>query len=313
MRYLSLLLVLLLTPFYLAAISDNAGTTGFAFFKIAYSARAAALGGAYTAQSQANDGALFNPAGLYLAQKRSLQTTYVSWLQGYNGAGINYSAPVNEKCGFAFYGQYLGADDFEKTTANSDGSWNDEGSFSSGETLVGAAAGYHYSDVLNLGASVKYLRESIDSYSASAVAFDIGVLHQTSNEKLKLALTLKNIGSQLTYFTDANNNEGLPMTASVGVNYQAGEKVLILADVNKPFAEDFDLRIGAEYSIHSMLDLRLGYTSRGSDWHAGSSGGNLSGITAGFGTHYKNLSLDYAAASYGQLGLVQQLGLVYNF
>jgi long-subunit fatty acid transport protein len=63
MKYKIISLMLLLYVVNVAA-EDTAGTTGFTFLKVNYSARAAAMGNAYTGLANDAGAVFFNPAGL---------------------------------------------------------------------------------------------------------------------------------------------------------------------------------------------------------------------------------------------------------
>src|SRR5262245_41323537 len=64
-----------------AQAKGKAGTSGAAFLKIAAGARAAALGGAYTALADDASSILWNPAGMAKLEKAEVTATRSQWLQ----------------------------------------------------------------------------------------------------------------------------------------------------------------------------------------------------------------------------------------
>ena len=306
----ALLLCLSLAP--LAAIHDDAGTTGFNFLKVTYSTRAAAMGNANTGQSDDADAVFFNPAGLMNAESTQLATSYMHYFDGFQGGSLSFLLARNPRFRTAAFAKFLSRGDITKTIVDNSGNYaGTDGTYGSSNIEAGLSAAFVLNDVINLGVTAKYIHEGIDGHSASAALVDVGVLHQTTNEHLKLGLALRNVGTQLSYFTSAEYDEGMPTLVEVGFSYSPVEKLTANLDIYKPLAADFSGRLGAEYRVHPMLDLRAGYKTNADDWRTGGDAEFLAGISGGFGVHWRNYVIDYAASSYGDLGLVHQFGIRY--
>jgi long-subunit fatty acid transport protein len=99
-RNLALILIILL-PVILIAQNENAGTSGFTFLKVNYSARAAAMGNAYTGLSNDADAVFFNPAGLVQIDSPQASITYMSYLDGINCGSAAYVYPIDDKTSLA--------------------------------------------------------------------------------------------------------------------------------------------------------------------------------------------------------------------
>ncbi|MCD4829232.1 MAG: PorV/PorQ family protein [Candidatus Cloacimonetes bacterium] len=307
----ALLLAMLVMP--LAAIHDDAGTTGFNFLKVTYSARAAAMGNAYTGLSNDADAVFFNPAGLVEAQSSELATSYLHYFDGFQGGSLSFLLARNPRFRTAVFTKFLTRGDITRTVVDDAGNYaGEDGTYAASNIEAGLSVAFVLNDVINLGLNAKFIRESIDGSSASAALLDVGILHQTTNENLKLGLVMRNLGTQLSYFSDAEYDEGMPLLVEVGFSYQPTEKLLANLDIYKPMASDFSGRLGVEYRIHQLLDLRGGYNTDSNDWRTGGGADFLAGISMGFGVHWRNYVIDYAASSYGDLGLVHQFSIRYS-
>ncbi|MDY6914853.1 MAG: PorV/PorQ family protein [Candidatus Cloacimonadota bacterium] len=308
-----ILLVFITFFIHLGAINENAGTSGFSFFKISYSARAAALSHAYTALSDQLDAVFFNPAGLTQLKQKQVSATYMSYFDGINCGSAVYAQPLKNDYYMAAFTQFLTASE-DRTLVDENGNYaGTDGSFGVSEFLVGASLGKHFSDLVNVGVNLKILQESIDSNSATAVAVDFSILHQTTNQNLKVGLTIKNIGKQLSYYSDEKYEENLPQVLQAGFSYHPDPKVYINFDLYKPLEYDFSALVGVEYHLHHMFCMRAGYKSNSSDWKMEGDYDSFAGISMGFGLNWQNYNLDYAINSYGDLGFVNQITLRYNF
>lgn len=311
-RLTALLLTLVLAIAPLAAIHDDAGTTGFNFLKVNYSARAAAMGQAYTGLSNDADAVFFNPAGLIEAQGTEACASYMSYFEGFQGGSLSFLLARQTKFRTAAFVKYIGNGDITKTTVDDAGNYEGEdGAYGASDIEAGLSAAYRLNDVINLGMNAKFIHEGIDGNSASAAMVDVGVLHQTTNEYLKLGLAVRNIGTQLSYFTDKEYDEGLPTLVEVGFSYHPAEKFIANLDVYKPLASEFSGRLGVEYRVHPMLDLRGGYKTNASDWRTGGDADFLAGMSFGLGVHWRKNVFDYAVSSYGDLGVTHQLSVRY--
>lgn len=294
--------------------NDNKGTTGFNFLRVAYSARAAALANSYIGLSDDANAVFFNPAGLVQISGRSFSSTYINYFEGFHGGAAIYSMPIQEHTQIAFFSQFLGTGSITRTEVDQFGQFTgSDGTFGANNLIFGVSGGRFIHEMLNIGVTGKVIREQLDDHSATAVAADLSILHQTTNEKLIVGVALQNIGTQLTYHTSEKYDEGMPSGAAVGFRYFPHEQLTAVLDIRKPFDHDFAAGAGVEYSVHPTLDLRLGYDTRGSDWQAGGDLDFLSGFSTGLGFTRGSYVVDYAVSSYGDLGIVNQVSLSYLF
>ncbi|MFO7896728.1 MAG: PorV/PorQ family protein [Candidatus Cloacimonadales bacterium] len=307
------ILILLSFCWQLWAENDLAGTTGFAFLKINYSARAAALGNAYTALADNAEAVFFNPAGLQAISSPQATVSYMSYFDGIQAGALSYAKAYNQQIKLAAFMQYMSGSE-TRTLSDQNGEYlGENGTFGFSNTVLGLGGSYYINPLLTVGANLKFLMDILDENSASAVAVDLAILHQTTNENLKLGVALKNFGTQISSYTESDYTEDLPNTICVGFSYHPAEKFYANLDVNKPLAGDYAAQIGVEYQIHDLLALRSGYKSKAEDWQAGGDMEIFSGLSFGLGFTWKQYLFDYAVVSYGDLGFINNLTLTYNF
>ncbi|MCK4654397.1 MAG: PorV/PorQ family protein [Candidatus Cloacimonetes bacterium] len=310
-----IILFILLVSASIFAINDNAGTSGFTFFKVNYSARAAAMGNAFTGLSNDASAVFFNPAGLIQLKSPQASVTYMSYFDGVQCGSAVYTFPKDDKTSFGFFAKGLTAKE-DRTLADENGQYlGTDGTFGMSDIIFGISAARYVIDILDIGFSVKYLHENLDDRTGSAIAFDAGIMHQTTNENLKFGIVFRNFGWQLSYYTESKYEEKLPQLVTAGFSYHPDEKFYATLDIYKPLDFDFSGRIGLEYNIHKMLDLRAGYKSNAGDWKTGGENEFFSGMSfgTGFNLFKYNLKIDYAIISYGDLGFVNQVTVNYLF
>lgn len=312
MRKYFLLIFILAYLSCINAIEETAGTAGFTFLKMQQSARAAALGSAYTALSNDGGAVFYNPAGLVQLNSREVSASYLNYIDGVNCGSVIYGHPLSSKTALGIFFQFLTTRE-DRTLADPAGNYlGTEGTFGISNLLAAISFSRYLNEMLNVGFNLKYIRESLDTNSASALAFDLAILHQTTNDKLKVGLALKNIGRQISYHSDGKFEERLPATAALGFKYQLSEKIIVLLDIIKPFDFGYNGHFGLEYRLLDNFLLRAGYDTNAGDWRSGGDTDFLSGLTAGLGFSWKTYSLDYALVSYGDLGLANYITLKYR-
>jgi len=229
----------------LSGVSEDVGTSGFAFLRITYSAQAAAKANAYTGQADDIETVFFNSAGLPNIKNKTVYTSYISYFEGFQGGAVAYAMPYNETVSLAIHAQYLGNNSIEKTEIDEQGNFiPTSGLFGANNIVFGISGGKYIHEMLNIGLGLKVIRDNLDEHSATAIVGVVALLHQTTNEHLKVGVTLKNFGKQLTYYTSSKYEEKLPTLAVVGFSYSPREEFIANLDIEKPFNDSFKARAG---------------------------------------------------------------------
>lgn len=308
----ALLLLISLVP--LAAQSEDAGNTGFDTLKLIYSAKTMAMGGAVTGLAENPAALSFNPAAILRAPHRKINATVMNHFVGSAGGSIEY---INPRDTFVAYGaslRYWNSGSMDRTEISASGELLETGESFGAQSLVASVSMARFiSLALDFGASAKLILDSIDDASASAVMFDLGVLHHTVNENVKVGLSLRNIGFQTSYYSESKYKERLPVTYSAGISMRMNPELIAAFDIGKAGGENIIVRLGAEYYLYPNLALRAGLKSNAGDYHMGSILGYSGGSSIGLGWKTGNIDLDYALSSYGDLGFINQITISYNF
>lgn len=284
--------------------SDMKGTTALGFLKAGAGARAAALGGAYTALGDDASALYWNPAGLNRVEKRSL----VLMRAGYVGSvTFNYAAYAGRLKGIGAYGaslNYMSAGSVSET----DDQGFETGTMNPGDTALtlgfaGASGGW------NFGASYKFINSRLKT-SASAHAFDIGALSpRYLNGRLNFGFALLNLGGPVKYET---KKERLPFIAKAGAAYRLSSRVGLSSDVCFPVDETPYGALGAEFLMYSREKLKFFWRAGFNSGTMGDFGG-FNGFSAGIGFVFGDIRADYAAVPMGVLGLSNRVSVTMGF
>ena len=280
--------------------SSEAGTSAAQFLKLGAGAKAGGAAEAYTAAADDVYSAYYNPAGLGRMTAPEFAAQHVSYFQDMSYEFLAFALPFGKKDGGP--SQTLALSIYNLSVSGLESRTEDTllaaGLFDSSESAYALSYAYRLRKNFGLGATAKYIRQTIDTESAAAAAMDAGLFYKPLEDKpLDLGLTVRNLGTKLDFGSGA---DPLPLGAALGMAYSflPGLK----ADVDLVKYRDTDLIIagGGEYSRGFKNDLsaamRLGYTTHNRDVDG------LKGIAAGAGLRYSKVAFDFAWVPFGDLG-----------
>ena len=308
-----LFVILILSGSLLLGRNSDAGTSGFAFMKMNYSARAMGMANAFSALSNDGDAVFFNPSGLAQVDYMHIKTTYMSYIEGLQGGSVVYVTHYGDGWTVAPFINFLASDDIPRTFNTGSGYIKDGTYFNTFSMVAGAGFAKTLNDFFDIGFNLKYFYEKLESYSATAIAGDLSVLHQTNNENLKIGVVVRNLGIQLSHYTDFEYDEGLPLTIVAGASYELSDKGFLTFDLIRPLDNDFFGRFGIEYYYNTFFTLRAGVDTRMNEYRTNADMDVLSGLNFGVGFNWNKYKIDYAISSMGSLGLVNQISFGYLF
>ncbi len=278
------------------------------FLLVPVGGRANALGGAYAALADDAYAMHFNPGALGVAPQQ-LAFAHNEYFLDLNQEYLSYVHPLDVGT-IGVSVNYFDLGNFSRTFINNTADPNNSNSVSTGAGFD--ASNYAISlgygrpmlmDGLNLGVTVKYVREEIAEYDDATVAADLGAYWREKGNPLSVGFAVTNLGDKLRLKA---KDDDLPITFRLGAAYRMmAERFLVTADVQKTVKDDdIYVHAGGEYWVANMLALRVGYD------HTNEIG---SGLTAGAGFKMDRFTLDYAWADYDELDMSHRISLQYNF
>ncbi|MEW6096279.1 MAG: PorV/PorQ family protein [bacterium] len=298
---------------WLVSLPGGVFGAGAAFLKMDVGAKAAAMGGAYTALVDDVTSIYWNPAGLARLNRTELNFMHNEWFSGINYEFLAAAYPI-ENLTFATSLTYLYMDEINEVLRDTEGKgngryWETGKVFSAEDVALSIAFAQALEENLFMGANFKYIHESIEEESASGFAMDLGVLFKPSN-RLGFGFVICNLGPNMKFI---NDEFSLPLTYRAGVGYEIGRNFSFSLDIKKTKDEKLDFCAGMESWFGNWLALRFSGATKTDD-KLGKFRGLPTGMRAGCGLNLSNsLTLDYAYVPYGDLGDTHRISISMKF
>ncbi len=314
------------------------GLSAATFLSIEVGPRSKAMGGAFVGLADDVSALYWNPAGIAKAPKNSLMFSHTNWLADVNFDFVGVSFPIE---GFGTIGASITSltmpDSKVRTVAQPEGTGQ---VFGANDLALGLSYARFLTDRFTIGATFKFIRESIFNSSANTVAVDFGTLFRTNLNDMVIGFSISNFGGDMKLSgidtqveVDISPNEfgnndrifanlqtesfQLPLTFRVGVamdllqGHSDKNHAIIAVDGVVPNDNAQYMNIGGEYVFNNLLSLRAGYrTLFLSD--------SEEGLTLGAGLKYQlfgetMLKFDYAYGDFGMLNNVQEFSVSLSF
>jgi len=295
----------------LATISpaaDSPGTTGFQFLKTQVGARPAGMAGAFLAISGDVNSIYYNPAGIATLSQRTAGFTYLKHLLDLNFGFVGFVQPAFGPGNLGIGLSFMDYGDFKKT----DNTGEVLGNFSANSVCLTAVYSVHLLANLDLGFSGKYIRAAIDNYSADAFAADAGLLYHFPKQMLTLAAGFFNVGQSTSAFIQTKDE--LPMCMRFGLAKKLEHLPLMLSLVGYRYQnEEWHAALGGEFTLIPQAFLRIGYDNIGQDLQVGGNKDRFAGASIGLGYVWRNVNLDYAFSSMGEIGSLNRFSISSQF
>src|SRR5258708_2353878 len=155
------------------------------FLNVGVGARGLGMGGAYTALADDANAVYWNPAGLAQVEKREFQAS-------------DSELALNTREGFFSFAQ----------TASI-------GTFAAGVTYLNAGAFARKTELVDLGASVKFIQSHIGSAQATTFGVDLGARRLIG--PVVLGVALRNAGPGMKFDSETDS---LPLRLALGAAYK---------------------------------------------------------------------------------------------
>ena len=278
----------------------GAGTEAAPFLKIDAGARAAALGGAFSAIADDASSVFYNPAGPGFMTNDDIMLSHNEWIAGLKNEHFAYVHPQSARLTFFTGLNLLISPAMDKY----DISGVKTGSFFAGDGALSAGAAWAFTDSFCGGLAAKGVYQQADKEKACAYAADLGFVKKY--EYLKLGLAVQNLGTPLKLYKESFD---LPLTFRGGAAYRLNDMFWLAADAVQT-GGGLVFAGGAEGELvvtpTETVFARAGYKS-GRSRNAGA------GISAGVGLKSGELRFDYAFAPFGDLGDSHRLTVSFKF
>jgi hypothetical protein len=296
---------------FLFSVNSFPQTYPYEFLRLDMSARAGALAGSFISNNDDANVIFYNPAGLKLLTENPISFSFAKHLLDINLASISYSTQLFDigRIGAAVkyinYGSFTSSDEF--------GTQGEE--FGAGDVVF--ILGYANELDVNFyyGANVKVIYSSIEKYSSSALAADLGLHYAFPEQLINIGFSILNLGSQLSSYADTK--EDLPLDIAFGLSKRLEHLPLRLSldfhklnEEREDFVQHFKaFTVGAEFSLSKVLRLRLGYDNeKRSELKVGSFAG-IAGFNVGLGAIISDYNFDYGFSSWGAIGAIHRISV----
>ena len=229
----------------------NITTTAVPFLRINPDARSGGMGEVGIATSADPNSSFLNNAKFTSAKNKSgISASYVPWLRGLGLKDVYFTSlagylKLDETQAISGSFKYFSLGDIQFTDENA----NNLSSYRPKEFSFDAGYARKLSNKLSLGIAVRYIHSKLangtyngQTYKAgSAVAGDISLFHDGTSSMtstgFNYGLTLSNLGSKISYTSNADRKDFLPANLGVGFAYtrvfNESTKLTVGLDVNK--------------------------------------------------------------------------------
>ena len=308
------------------------GLTGPAALNMEGGARAAAMGGAFTAVADDVSALYWNPAGLGQISEPRFLGEHLEWVGGIRREWAGFVQPVQKVASVAAAASILTGGDAPHTT-RSLGGYEEIGSFQySSRHAQFAAASRRMGDV-RVGGSLEIFQQGLDfSLSETAGSSDfsearsdgyavhLGGIWHPPVLGLKVGGTVRGLGSDTLFYDDSIP---LPRQLRLGAAYERQiesappeeipielaaaparvskvEFLTVAADVSFERGASARLHAGAEYVFQNGFAIRAGYRTGAP-------------LTGGFGFAGRSYEIDYAFTPAAELGSAHRISFTLLF
>jgi hypothetical protein len=294
-------IMLALPSMVFAAGFAKVGTFGGQELKIGVSARATAMGSAFTGLADDATAVFWNPGGLVNVKGNEVSINHVSWAADTNlSTAIMAFNPRSIPGTFAFSVRSFWMDPQLVRTA-----YSPEGTgetFDAGTTTFGLSYARFFTDKFSAGITLNYLHMGLAETAVNTGAMDFGIMYRIGIKDLKLGMTIQNLGSKFTF--DERESK-LPVAFKVGVSFNLfkneQQRLTPALEFQHPSDNIERANAGIEYALNNMFFARAGY-------HINY---DTDGLAYGFGAALPTgegtaIQADYSAVDMAALGYVHR-------
>lgn len=243
------------------------GTAGLQFLEIGVSARAVAMGDAFTAMANDVFAVYYNAAGLSALTKRQAAFTHIDYPAGIHYEFAAMAFPVRKLGGVVAVSIYdFQSGDIPVTTYN----------FPSGtgevtrtqDLAFGLTFARYLTDHFSFGVTGKYVSEGLADREASGWTADIGTLYETGFRNFRIAMRISNFGPNFTFGSRQEGFKDFPLPtdfrfgAAIDLVQSPMHRTVLAFEGSHPPDNLEKLNGGLEYWYSEKFALRVGMRTR---------------------------------------------------
>jgi hypothetical protein len=289
-------------------IFEKVGTYAAQFLKIGISARATAMGSAFTALADDATASFWNPAGLVAVDGTVVTLNHTEWPADINLEYANYTfSPGFVQGKVSLHARGLTMDpQVVRTIYRQEGTGEE---FDAGDMSFGLSYARYFTDKFSSGFTMSWMHMGLADQSVDSFVLDFGLMYRVGIRGMRLGMAVQNIGSEVNFDNRASK---LPTVFKVGLSldaYRNGPHSLItVGEFSRPSDNKERQNVGLEYSYNNFVFLRSGYNiNYDSETFAAGAGVALqtSQSTA--------INADYSFVDMGSLGGVHRVSLGFKY
>ena len=279
-------LVLAALAFALATPSAHAGQAGFAFLEVPVGARAAGMGGAYSAVARGVDAMFWNPAGLATFQRTELSASHV---ESYEQLRHDQFGVAGRMFGGGLAGSFRAM--YSEPIEERDALGNLIGTFGAHDLEFQVGYGHALGGGASMGLAAQVVRERLADLGATTWSVSGGMawdVHAISGARL--AVGIDHLGPAAHFLIDGSNGAPVPLPTSVHAGASLAR--VVGHGLNTIGAIETRVTRGRQALVAVGFELD---TAAGAALRAGlRAGDDVSRFSLGAGWHTGPLRVDYA-------------------
>lgn len=259
---------------------SRVGTAGFQFLKLPTDARSMAMGGVRSAAGYGTASSAFtNPASAADVRGFDVHFSTMEWVADIRYSGVSV---VKEEGEWGTFGLNLIYVDYGDMVRTEIGEFNGQpgvvaiteglGTFTAHDMAVGLLYARRITDKLQLGGTIRYIREQLDDAVMGTWGVDIGTIYRTGLGSLRISMLGRNFGPDGEFeefegrIAQAPASVRMPMLFVLGAAYDLLEpgpdsphRLTVAGEYVKPNDGPEKFNLGAEYLGFEYFYLRAGY------------------------------------------------------
>ncbi len=308
---------------------QHAGISAFQFLKIGVGSRGVAMGESFVAVANDASALYWNPAGLVQFSDNQMiasHTEYVVDIKHDFFGGV-YHLTENDAVGASFTSLHM--KDMEVTTEIQP--YGTGTYFAFGDVAAALSYSKKMTDQFSFGATVRYVEETLDVLKMRSVMVDLGTYYWTGLGTTRFAVVITNFGGNVApkgTVQQLNGQEvssfqsfSLPTAFKLGVALEAlqteDNRITTSIQLNHPNDNAEHFLLGVEYAWRNTFFLRggakrtIGQPLFGTDATSAETFSLGAGVFVPVG--FTSVNVDYAFASFSQLGSVHRISLAFTY